>query len=266
MEILGYTFFQNALVGVILISLVTSIIGTYIVTRRMVFVSGGITHSCFGGLGLGYYLGFSPIAMATLFAIGGAFGARWMSHKGGARSDSAIGAMWALGMALGIMFVSMTDGYVPELTSFLFGNVLTITRTDLWIFGGFAAILLLFYRIFFPLILAVSFDSDFSKTRRLPTKIIEIVMTLFIAVAIVLTIRMIGIMLLMSLVTLPQITAELYTCHYKSMMGLSTVISLLGCIGGLMMAYYISVPASACMVLLMLAIYIICKVIRRFTH
>lgn len=263
MEILDYTFFRNALIGVILISIATSLVGSYIVTRRMVFVSGGITHTCFGGLGLGYFLGVNPIAMATLFALGGAMGARWMSRQGHARSDSAIGAMWALGMALGILFVSLTDGYVPELTSFLFGNVLTITGADLMMFGGFTLLLILFYLLFYRLILAVSFDSGFSATRHLPVKFIELAMTVFIALAIVLTIRMIGIMLLMSLVTLPQITAELFTSHYKRMMLLSGLLSLPACVGGLLMAYYVAVPASACMVLLMVLFYLIGISIKR---
>ncbi|MBQ2371161.1 MAG: metal ABC transporter permease, partial [Muribaculaceae bacterium] len=137
LEILGYPFFQNALIGVIIISIASALIGTYITTRRMTFISGGVTHACFGGLGLGYYLGISPVLTAAVFAVISSLGVEWLSKRRSVRKDSAIAVIWALGMAIGIMFIFMTEGYVPELNSFLFGSVLTITRSDLWLFGGF---------------------------------------------------------------------------------------------------------------------------------
>ena len=254
---------QNALLGVILISICSALVGTYIVTRRMVFISGGITHACFGGLGLGYFLGVSPMLMATLFAVGGSLGVERLSRNG-ARKDSAIAVIWALGMALGILFIFLTDGFVPELNTFLFGNVLTITRSDLWIFAVFTAVLAIFYAVFYRLIVTVSFDEDFARTRNLPVAFINTAMTVFVAVAIVLTIRMIGIMLLMSLVSLPQMTAEKFTRRYPVMMLLSLGISLAGCTGGLWTAYLISVPASAAIVLLLVAVYAVASIIRTF--
>ncbi len=243
-----------AMVGVILISIASAIIGTYIVTRRMVFITGGITHACFGGLGLGYYLGVSPMAMASAFAVGGALGVDRLSSNG-ARRDSAIAVIWALGMALGILFIFMTEGYVPELNTFLFGNVLTITSTDLWLFAGFTAALILFYLFFFRLIVTVSFDADFARTRNLPVKAISFLMTVFVGIAIVLTIRMIGIMLLMSLVSLPQMISEKMTRNYLPLMLTSIGVSLAGCLGGLWIAYAINVPASAAIVILLVLLY-----------
>ena len=128
MDIFEYTFFQNAIVGVLLVSLASAIVGTYIVARRMVFISGGITHACFGGLGLGYFLGMNPIAMAAVFAVASALGVELMSARGKIREDSAIAVVWALGMAVGTLFIFLSPGYVPELTSFLFGNILTISH------------------------------------------------------------------------------------------------------------------------------------------
>ena len=244
----------NAVLGVILISIASAMIGTYIVTRRMVFISGGITHACFGGLGLGYYIGWSPMAMAAVFAVGGALGVDRLSRRG-ARRDSAIAVIWALGMALGILFIFMTEGYVPELNTFLFGNVLTISRDDLWIFGAYDLALIIWYIFFFRLIVAVSFDPDFARTRRLPVESINFIMTVFTGIAIVLTIRMIGIMLLMSLVSLPQMISERFTRRYLPLMLLSTVMSLAGCLGGLWIAWLINVPASAAIVILMVGIY-----------
>lgn len=254
MEILSYPFFRNALIGVILISVGAALIGCYIVSRRMVFISGGITHACFGGLGLGYFLGVSPLAMAAAFAVAGSLGVDWLSRRR-VRKDSAIAVVWALGMALGILFVFLTAGYVPELNSFLFGNVLTITHADLWLFALFTALLVAFYLLFYRVIVAVSFDEDFARTLHLPVTAVNVVMTVFVSLAIVLTIRMIGIMLLMSLLSLPQITAELFTRRYAPMMWLSMALSLSGGVGGLFIAYFISVPASAAIVLLLVAFY-----------
>lgn len=256
------TFMINATIGVILISIASAMIGSYIVTRRMVFISGGITHACFGGLGLGYYLGISPMLMASLFAVGGSLGVERLS-RAGARRDSAIAVIWALGMALGILFIFLTHGFVPELTTFLFGNVLTITRADLWAFALLTVGLILFYMAFYPLIVSVSFDQDFARTRNLPVSFINVAMTVLVAVTIVLTIRMIGIMLLMSLVSLPQMVAEKFTHRYWRMVALSVGISLAGCLGGLWIAYLISVPASASIVLLLVAFYTLAVIFKR---
>lgn len=261
MEILEYAFFRNALAGVVLISVATAIIGTYIATRRMVFIAGGVTHACFGGLGLGYFLGVNPLIMATVFAVGGSLGADWLNRRR-VRQDTAVGVVWALGMALGVLFIFLTPGYAPELNTFLFGNVLTITQVDLWLFLALVVVLTAGWAAFRRQIIAVSFDADFARTRHLPVRTVEMVMTVLIAVTIVLTIRMIGIMLLMSLMTLPQITAELAARRYSRVQALAAVLSVAGGVGGLFLAYFISVPASAAIVLLLVAFYAVGSVIK----
>lgn len=247
--------------GVALISIASAVIGTYIVTRRMVFIAGGITHACFGGLGLGYFLGWNPMLMAGIFAVGGSLGVDALSRRR-ARKDSSIAVIWALGMALGILFVFLTKGYVPELNAFLFGNVLSITRTDLWIFAAFAVVSIAVFALFGPLIMAVSFDEDFARTRHLPVNAVNAVMTILVSVCIVLTIKMIGIMLLMSLVSLPQLIAETFTRRYSRLMTMSGIVSLIGCLGGLCMAVAIDVPASATIVLLLTILYAAAEMIR----
>ena len=255
-ELLDYAFFRNALAGVTLISVACAVIGVYVVTRRMTFIAGGITHTCFGGLGLGYFLGWNPLATAAAFAVAGSLGVNALS-RGRVRQDSAIAVVWALGMALGILFVFLTPGYVPELNSFLFGNVLNITRTDLWLFAAFAALSIAIYLLFGQLIVAVSFDEDFARTRHLPVKTVNAVMTVMVSVCIVLTIKMIGVMLLMSLISLPQLVAERLTRSYSRMMLLSGIVSLIGCIGGLWLSVIIDVPASAVIVILLTIFYTI---------
>ena len=210
-----YTFFLYALLALVILSVAMSLLGTYIVTRRQVFIAGGITHTCFGGLGLGYWLGFPPALGAVVFALAGSWGAKRLSRT--TRSDSAIAVMWAVGMALGILFVFLAQGNAPELNTFLFGNVLTVSPADLWLLGAFTLVLTAFYLLFQRVIIATSFDEAFARTRGLPAQAIDTVMTIMVAIGIVLGIRMIGIMLLMSLVSLPQITAERFTRHYGAM-------------------------------------------------
>ncbi len=199
--------------------------------------------------------------MATVFAVSGSLGADWLSRRR-VREDTAVGVVWALGMALGVLFIFLTPGYAPELNTFLFGNVLTITPTDLWLFTALVVVLIAGWIAFRRQIIAISFDVDFARTRHLPVRTVETVMTVLVAVTIVLTIRMIGIMLLMSLMTLPQITAELVARRYSSLQLLAAVLSVAGGIGGLLLAYVISVPASAAIVLLLVAFYAVGSVIK----
>ena len=139
MELLQYTFFQHALIGSLLASIACGLIGTYIVTRRLVFISGGLTHASFGGIGLGLYTGISPILSAALFAVLSAFGVEWLSKRKDMREDSAIAVFWTLGMALGIMFTFLSPGFAPDLSAYLFGNILTITWSDIALLGGLPA-------------------------------------------------------------------------------------------------------------------------------
>ncbi len=260
MDILAYSFFRNALAGVVLLSIASAVIGTYIVSRRLVAISGGVTHACFGGLGLGYFLGVSPVATAALFAIGSSLGVQWMSSRQKVREDSAIAVIWAIGMAIGTLFIFLTPGYVPELNSFLFGNIVTISRADLLAFGIFTAVLLLFMAVRYRQIVMCAFDADFARVRHLPVTFITTVMTVLVAVCIVLTIRLVGVMLLMSMFALPQMMAECFARRFGRIMILSAVISLLCSVGGLFLSTVINVPCSALIVLIMAAAYILARV------
>lgn len=265
-DILSYTFFQNALFGVLIVSIAAAIIGTYIVTRRMVFIAGGVTHACFGGLGLGYFLGVSPILMAGVFAVASSLGVEWLATKQHIREDSAIGVIWALGMALGTLFIFLTPGYVPELNSFLFGSILTITTTDLAMFGGFLLVLLAFFCLFYKQIVACAFDRDFARTQNLPVTAINCMMTVLVAVCIVMTIRLIGIMLLLTLFTMPQMIAEIYTRRFKPMMAMSVVASIVCSVCGLIGSYLLNVPASSTIVLMLIAVYIIARIVKSVSN
>ncbi len=257
---LSYTFFAYALVAVVLISLCSAAIGTYIITRRMASVSGGITHACFGGLGLGYFLGISPVIMAGVFAIVSSAGVEWLSRKFSLREDSAIAVIWALGMALGILFVFLTPGYVPELNTFLFGNILTVSKSDLISIAIYTLILSAFWFWQRRNIIAVAFDRDFAMVSGLPVKFVSYAMTVLVAICIVLTIRLAGIMMLMSMLSLPIITAEIFSRTYNGVLVGAAVMSLIASVGGLLLSTIVDVPCSALIVLVMVALFIITKV------
>lgn len=261
MELLSYDFFRNALIGIVLISIASAVIGTYIVSRRLVSISGGVTHACFGGLGLGYFLGWNPLVGAALFAIASSLSVQWMATRHRVREDSAIAVVWALGMAIGTLFIFLTPGYVPELNTFLFGNILTISQADLWAFAIFTVVLLVFMGCFFQTIVICAFDADFARVKQLPVTFISTTMTVLVAICIVLTIRLVGVMLLMSMLTLPQMIAETYSHRFRSIMLLSVGVSLACSVAGVLLSTVIDVPCSALIVLTMAAAYIVVRII-----
>lgn len=262
MDLLQYSFFQHALLGSLLTAITCGIVGTYIVSRRLVFISGGITHASFGGLGLGFYLGMNPILMAMIFSILSAFGVEWASKTQNVREDSAIAGIWSLGMALGVIFIFLTPGYAPNLSAYLFGNILTVSTGDIVWIALLALVLILLFSIFLREIVYVAFDRDFAQTQGLPVKTIEYVMMCFIAVTIVLSIRLVGIMLLMSLLTLPQITVNQLTSDFKKIIFGSIVIGFLGCVAGLVLSYFLNVPSGAFIILVLVLFFLIVKAIK----
>lgn len=260
-DLLSFDFFRNALIAILLIGVASAKIGTYKISRRLVSIAGGVTHACFGGLGLGYFLGISPILMAGVTAIASAGAVEWMSASGKIREDSAIGVIWSVGMAVGVLFVFLTPGYVPELNSFLFGNILTIGTADLLAFAIYDALLILFFIFCYRTIIACAFDRDFARVSGMPERLVNYTMTAFIAIAIVLTIRLVGVMLLMSMFTLPQMSAELWSRSVGGIMMRAVCISILSGILALGLGAYVDVPLSALIVLVLSCVYILCKLI-----
>lgn len=261
MAILEYSFFQNALIGSLFASILCGFIGTYIVTRRLVFISGGITHASFGGIGIGIYSGVNPILSAMLFAIFSACGVQWMSQRGGLREDSAIAVFWTLGMSIGIIFCFLSPGFMPDLSSFLFGSILTIGRYDLWLLFGLTTIVILTFMLFFRPILSVSFDSNFARSQGLPVAFIEYMMMILIAMTIVSTLRLVGIVLAISLLTIPQMTANLFTFSFKRIIFFSIIIGWVDCLAGLGISYMLNVPSGAAIIFVSIIVYAVLKML-----
>ena len=262
MDILQYTFFQNALIGAFLASILCGMIGTYIVTRRLVFISGGITHASFGGIGIGVFAGFNPILSAMVFAILSAFGVQWVSKKKDVRKDSAIAMFWTLGMSVGIICCFLTPGFMPDLPSFLFGSILAIDSIDLWILGGLTLIVALLFTCLLRPIQSIAFDSTFARSQHLPVSILEYVMMALIAMTIVATLKMVGIVLALSLLTIPQMTANLFTFSYKRMIWTSIILGWIDCILGLYISYLLNVPSGATIIFTSIIVFAIAKTIK----
>ncbi len=266
MDIIKYTFFQNALWASLLISVACGIVGTYIVARRIVFISGGITHATFGGLGMGFYYHFNPLLSALVFAVFAAFGVEYWSRSDSRqriREDSAIAVVWSLGMAIGVIFIFLTPGYAPNLSAFLFGNILTVSSYDLLWMAILSVALIAVYLLFKKSIIYTAFDRDFARTQQLPVRLIEYMMILFIAATIVLSIRLVGIMLLMSILTIPQMTVNLFTSNYHKITVLSCAVALFGCISGLFLSYFINIPSGAFIILILTVLFLIAKIIAK---
>jgi zinc transport system permease protein len=266
MDILRYTFFQNALWASLLISIACGIVGTYIVSRRIVFISGGITHATFGGVGLGFYFGINTLLSALFFAILSAFGIEYLSRNGSyrqLREDSVIATFWSFGMAIGVVFIFLTPGYAPNLSAYLFGNILTVSKSDLLWMAILSVSLVVVYALGKRTLVYIAFDRDFAFTQHIPVRIIEYAMMLFIAATIVLSIRLVGIMLLMSILTIPQMTANLFTSNYYKITVASCLLGFLGCIAGLFLSYFFNIPSGAFIILILITIFLLAKIIRR---
>ena len=261
MELLQYTFFQHALLGSLLASIACGLVGTYIVTRRLVFISGGLTHASFGGIGLGLYTGLSPLLMAAVFAIFSAFGVEWLGKRREMREDSAIAVFWALGMAVGVIFTFMSPGFAPDLSAYLFGNILTITQGDLLLLAAVTAVSALFFLLYLHPIVSIAFDREFARSQGIPVRIFEYVLMLLIALTIVACLRMVGIVLVISLLTVPQMTANLFTSRFQRIICLSMLIGCAGCLGGLLVSTWLNVPSGAAIIFVSIALYAVCKVV-----
>jgi len=259
MELLQYTFFQHALIGSLLASIACGLIGTYIVTRRLVFISGGLTHASFGGIGLGLYTGIPPILSAAVFAVLSAFGVEWLSKRKDMREDSAIAVFWTLGMAVGIIFTFLSPGFAPDLSAYLFGNILTITRSDLALLAALAVVLAVFFGLYLRPIVYVAFDREFARSQGIPVQLFEYALMMLIALTIVACLRMVGIVLVISLLTIPQMTANLFSHRFHRIIWLSMGIGYLSCLGGLYFSFQKNIPSGASIIFFSILIYIICK-------
>jgi zinc transport system permease protein len=258
-SIFQYEFIIKGLLGAIFASITAGLAGTYIVSKRMVFLSGGITHASFGGIGMGYFFGINPVVGAAVFSILSALGVEYLSVRQKIREDSAIGILWAFGMATGIIFIYLTPGYSPNLLSYLFGSILTVTYGDLIALGIMSVILIIYFGVFYRTILYISFDEVFARTYSRYVNVFKYVTTSLIALTIVLNIRMAGVVLVISLLTIPPNIAMLLTTDYVKIVLLSIAAGFVGTAAGYAISYFAGIPVGATIIFTLVILWVLVK-------
>jgi zinc transport system permease protein len=250
MNILQYEFMQHALIAGLLAAIACGIIGVYVVVKKIIFISGGIAHASFGGIGLGYLLGFSPILGALAFSLVSALSMGYVTRRTRLPEDTAIGILWATGMALGIIFIGLAPGYAPDLFSYLFGNILTVPASDLYLMLVLIAVIagtvILLYKEF----LAISFDEEYSVVIGIPVEALYMLLLCLIALTVVVLIRIVGMILVIALLTIPAALARQFTYDMRKMMALAIGFGILMTIGGLFLSYMLDIASGATIVLL----------------
>jgi len=249
LEVLQYEFMRNALIAGLLAAIACGIVGVYVVVKRVVFISGGIAHASFGGIGLGYFLGINPILGALFFTIASALGMGLVTKRMRFPEDTAIGILWAIGMALGIIFISLTPGYAPDLFSYLFGNILTVPAFDLILMLILDVIIITLVILFYKEFLLLSFDEEFSTIAGVPTERLYLLLLCLIALTVVVLIRVVGIILVIALLTIPAALARQFTHSLKKMMLLSILAGAVFTFSGLWLSYLLDLASGATIIL-----------------
>lgn len=245
-----YEYLQKAVLAVIFASIVCGVIGVIIIEKKLVMMSGGIAHTAYGGVGLGYMLGFEPILGAFLFAICAAFGIGVIKRKASGNSDVVIGLFWSLGMALGVLFIALTPGYPPDLSSYLFGSILAVTRAELLLTIILTVIVVLIIAIFFDNWKAYLFDEEFAAILGIKTTFMEYLLLILVAMTVVVLIRLAGIILVLALLTAPAALASILTKNLKRRMVYSVLLGMAFSLGGLWLSYEFNFSSGAMIVVL----------------
>ena len=249
-EILTMPFVWHAFAAGALIAVAVGIVGPLVMANRMTFMSGGIAHAAYGGVGAAIFFGFSILEGALAAAILAALAVALISWRMRHRADTIIGIVWAVGMATGVVLTDMTPGYHPDLMSFLFGSILTVDRADLWLLAGFDLLLLtLVWRYYYDF-LALSFDPVFARLQGVATRRLYLLLLVLVALTVVLSMRLVGLIMVIALLTMPGFAAERHTRSLWGMMGLSVLLSLGYILGGLALAYRFDLSSGASVILL----------------
>ena len=255
--ILNYRFMQNALYAALLASVVTGIIGTIAIEKKLISMSGGIAHASFGGIGLGYLLGFEPIWGGLFFAVAASGMISKLPKSSRLKADTMIGILWSFGMALGILFISLAPGYMPDMTSYLFGDILSVSSGFIVYIAVFTAVVVvLFTMLYHPLVLYL-FDEEYATARGVNVKLMQWVVYLIIPIGIIVLVKVVGIILTIALMTIPVSIAKLYFNSVGKVVGFSMLFSFIFCAAGLTLAYYANIPSGVCIVVVSTLVYLL---------
>lgn len=257
-----YAFMRHAVFGIILASIVCGLIGTIVVEKKLVMMSGGIAHTAFGGIGMGYFLGIEPIIGALVFSILSSIGIAKINRKIKTNSDTLIGMFWSLGMALGILFIAFTPGYPPDMNSYLFGNILRVSSIDIKIMAALDVIVVSVIVLLFNYFKAYLFDDEFTSTLGINISFLEYLLYIVIACTIVVLIRVVGIILVIALLTVPPAIAKQFTFNLKIIMFISSFLGVIFGFVGLVISYYLNIASGASIIIVAVGSYIVITFIK----
>jgi zinc transport system permease protein len=248
-EALQLEFIRNALAAGVLVSLVCGVIGTLVVVNRIVFLAGGIAHAAYGGIGLAFFMGW-PYVVGTLgVSVVSAGIMAAVTLKARHRADAMVGVIWAVGMAIGVILLDLTPGYNADLMSYLFGSILAVPAADLWQMGAIGAGVVITVTFYYNDFLAMSYDDEFARLRRVPVTFLYCLLLVMIALTVVMIIRVVGLILVIALLTIPPFIAEKFTGSLRAMMVAASLLSCFFTVSGLWLSYILNLTSGATIIL-----------------
>ena len=258
-----HAFLQTAVATALLASIGCGVMGTYVVVKRIAFLAGGIAHSVLGGMGAAVYFGFDPLHGALPAAVAAALLIGWVRLHWRAQEDTLISALWAIGMAIGVLFIAKAPGYQSDLMSYLFGNILLVPRESLWFMLALDLLLLLVVTVYHREFLAVVFDEEFARLRGIPVEFFYLLLLVLVAVTVVLLIQVVGLILVLALLTLPAAVAGHYVHSLGRMMLIATLLGSVLSVSGLALSYGPDLPAGPTIILLAGTVYVLSAIFKQ---
>lgn len=249
LEILSFDFMQNAIIAGLLVSIISGIIGSLIVVNRMVFLAGGIAHTSYGGIGIAVYFGLPIFLGTSLFAVFAALIISYLTINQRHRLDTFIGLMWAIGMAIGVILIDLTSGYNVDLMSYLFGSILAVSSNDLYFMSFLLFVIIVIMTFWYRDILAVSYDSQYASLRGINVKFFYTIILVLSALTVVVAIKVVGLILVIALLTIPIYIAERLSNSLLSMMITSGILSSIFTLIGLWLSYTYNLTSGASIII-----------------
>lgn len=266
LEVFSFGFFQNALIAALLVSIACGLIGSLIMVNRLFSIAGGITHGAFGGIGIAFYFSLPVLLSTTLFTLILALLTAFLTQKYPSRSDNIIAVIWAFGMAFGLILVDLAPGYKSDLMTYLFGSILTVSSEDLWLMGCIDSIFIILIVCCYRQFEAISFDSQFAKLKGIPVNLFYYLLIIMMAFCIVISIRVVGLILIIALLSIPCFIAEYYTKRLGSMMCVSSLLSGIFCLVGLALSYHFNLTSGASIIIVACTGFIIFLMLSKLKH
>lgn len=254
-EMLSFGFMQRALLAALLVGLTGSFISFFVVLKRLAFIGAGISHAAFGGVAIGLRLGIDPVLSGGIFATLTSWAIGWVSRRGQMHEDTAIGIFFAASMALGVALVSTAEGWMTDLFSFLFGNILAVTATDLWVLAGVGAAVAAFLGLYFKELLTIAFDEELARADALPVDALHYGLLTAVSAAIIVSVKVVGIILISALIVIPAAIGYEMSRDFRWMLAIALVSGTISSLGGLVFSYFYDIPSGATIVLWATALF-----------